>query len=60
MDEASTMNDKSTMEQEDKRNYYPYQWIKQEPNSAIIKLEAETTNDQPGKCQLLKVEIPHL
>ena len=57
MDGASTMNTNSDMEQEDRTNYPPYQWIQQDTNSAIIKLEAGTTNDQPGKCQLLRYEI---
>ena len=41
------------MEQEDRTNY-SYSLIQKETDSAIIKLEAETINELPGKSQILK------
>ena len=54
MNGTSGINNNSDMEKGDRTNYPLHQWIQQDPNSAIIKLEAETINEHPGKCQLLK------
>ena len=44
---------KHSEEEEYRANYHPFQWIQQEKNSPIIKLEPETTNESPpGKSHV--------
>ena len=54
MDGTSVISDNTDMEEEeDKMNYQCYQSVQQDTKSSVIKLEAETTNEHPGICQLL-------
>ena len=49
MDRTSSVDNSSDMEEDEKPNFLPYQWIQQSTTSVIIKLEPETTYEQPGK-----------
>ena len=61
MDETSANVNNSDMKEQIRTNNHPYQWIQQDTNSAIIKLELETPNEAPpGKKHQVKCVFPYL